>query len=58
VAEGAEIVGRKPARAPQRIRAFVVVFRHGHTCSTNPIPVIPQAIHVEQAPRGSIAGFL
>ena len=33
MAEGAEIVGRKPARAAQRFRSFLVVFRHGNTCS-------------------------
>jgi hypothetical protein len=57
MAEGAEIVGRKPARAAQRFRAFLVVFRHGDTCARPP-QVISQAIHREQAPRRSIAGFL
>jgi hypothetical protein len=32
MAEGAEIIGRKPARAAQRFRAFFLVC-HGDTCS-------------------------
>jgi hypothetical protein len=49
--EGPEIVGRKPACAAQRFRTFLVVFRHGDTCSRPFAQVISQAIHAEQALR-------
>ncbi len=54
VTEGSEIVGRKPARAAQRLRRFLDgFFRHRDT-RCRPFQVISQAVPAEQAPAPAL----